>query len=201
MADYSIPALTAAAGVDPWALAAQVLDTHPDTVRHLGQVFTARGADATEVARVGGLADTTTATAFTVDAAPVFDAPASAATGRELLSDDGAAITATGAVFSRLADDLVTARGAAQRALDTITDTVNQVIADRNTFAAAHPQLLPEDAEAVERAFHARAVQAVTDGATPVQRVLDDYDTQATAPLRGDPRRRPQPRPGAAPAS
>ena len=60
-ADFSPAALAAAAGVDPWALARKVTDGRPDDVIDAGLAFRRAGEQAVEVARLGGVADRTTA--------------------------------------------------------------------------------------------------------------------------------------------
>lgn len=198
MLDYSVPALTAAAGRDPWRLATAVTDAHPETVRYVGQMFTARGADALAVAHAGRKADSALAAAHTVDGRPVFDATASGAAGRTLLSDDGATLSETGAVFGRIADDLTTSQTSARTALQAVTDEINTVIAARNAFVERSRGLSTEDLDAADRGFHADAVARVTAGAARIQGVLDAYDDQAAlhaTRLEGLPQPPPQPPP------
>lgn len=101
------------------------------------------------------------------------------AEGRRLLSDDGAALVDTGAVFVRLADDVADAQAGVRRRLQTVTVEVNAVIAARNAFFAEQGRnLLPEDADAADGGFHADTARFVVDGSAGVQEVLDGFDGQ-----------------------
>jgi hypothetical protein len=83
-ADFSPAALAAAAGVDPWALARKVTDGRPDDVINAGLAFRRAGEQAVEVARLGGVADRTTAAAYLTDRVGVWDAEASGRRSRGL---------------------------------------------------------------------------------------------------------------------
>lgn len=174
--DYTPQALTAAAGVDPWALARQVTEARPDAVAGVGRSFEARTAQAAEATRLADTADLSTENAYLQDGVPVFDTAGSRRQTRYWLSEGGERFTDTGRVFGVVAEGLTAAGDAARRHLRTVTDDVNAAVARRNRFFAEYGRnLLPEDADAAERGFHDEAVQAVRAGAVRVQAELDGF--------------------------
>lgn len=195
--DFSQQGLAAAAGTDPWSLARQVTGGHPDSLRALATGFGARAEEAATVSRSGRDADHLSATSFTNDGAPVYDAEGSARQSRGLLSDDGEGMAATARVFTSLATDLTEASTTATRHLSTLASQVDEIVARRNAFVMAERRhLTAPDVEAADREFVAEAADRTREAGTRVQGVLDHYDQQVrhhTATLAGLPQAAPVP--------
>jgi hypothetical protein len=171
--DFTPEALAAAAAVDPWALARRLTDGRPGEVEAVGRAFDARGLEAAEVARLGRIADGTSAAAFTNDWVGVYDSEASATTARTLLAGNGESMREVGGLFIRLAAVLTDSASAASSAVSTMETEINDVITRRN--AAAAVPMSPEDREAADRRFVAEAVNRVRTAGARVQAEIDKY--------------------------
>lgn len=175
-------ALVALAGRDPGALARTVTDGDPAAITAAGVVFHGAAQRATEVARLGLTADTTTSAAFTNNGQPVYDAGQSAGLTRALLSGNGESMEEVARVLDTVAGDLGTAAGNARTELARLTDQVNAIIARRNEFMTLNRRTLDQpDVDAAERGFHDEAVRAVRGCADAVQRHVDGYDRVLTS--------------------
>ena len=175
-ADYSSASLAAAAVVDPWALARTVADGRPDEVHGVGAAFRTAQTRALEVARLGGVADRSTAVAYTNNGAGVWEVDAAARQTHGLLSQNGDDMADVGRAVIIVAEELASASSAVQKELTTLADQINGVLARRNAFFASAGPLAPEDLAAAERGFVDQAVGLVRGCAGRIQADLDAYD-------------------------
>ena len=177
MADFSIGALVALAGSNPWTIAETVTGGDPGAVTAAGAVFHAAAQRAAEVSRLGETADTTVAAAFANNGRPVYDAEQSAGLTRALLSGNGESMEEVARVMDVVAAELGAAAGNARTELRSLTGEINAIIARRNEFMSLNRRTLTQpEVDTADRTFQNQAVQAVRDRADAVQRHVDGYD-------------------------
>lgn len=175
--DYSEAALAIEAGADPWALARTVTAGSPDDVRAAGQAFRAAAVQAAEVARLGAIADSTTASAYFSNRAEVYDVENSEREGRTLLSGNGELMEEVARLVLEIGDGLDLAAASADSQLRELTDEINDVINRRNAFMAGPGRMMAaEDAESADWGYHQQAVAAVRHRAAKIQDEVDLYD-------------------------
>jgi hypothetical protein len=177
VADFSIGALVALAGRDPWGLAATVTVGDPAAVTAAGAVFHAAAQRAADVSRLGETADATVAAAFGNNGSAVYDAGQSARLTRALLSGNGESMEEVARALDVVAGELDTAAGNARTELGKLEGEINAIIARRNEFMSLSRRTLAQpDVDAADRAFQNQAVQAVRACSDNVQRHVDGYD-------------------------
>ena len=142
MADFSIGALVALAGSNPWTIAETVTDGDPGAVTAAGAVFHAAAQRAADVSRLGETADATVAAAFANNRRPVYDAGQSAGLTRALLSGNGESMEEVARVMDVVAAELGAAAGNARTELRSLTDEINAIIARRNEFMSLNRRTL-----------------------------------------------------------
>jgi hypothetical protein len=134
VADFSIGALVALAGSNPWTIAETVTGGDPGAVTAAGAVFHAAAQRAADVSRLGETADATVAAAFANNGRPVYDAEQSAGLTRALLSGNGESMEEVARVLDVVAGELDRAAGNARTELGRQEGEINAIIARRNEF-------------------------------------------------------------------
>lgn len=173
MADLSPVALSAAAGIDPWALVARLATGRPGEVEAVALRLRRAGREADETTRLAEGADRTTAASFRNDGVAVFDGPASTAWTARALGRRGERLEQTARDLIEVAAALRTHQAASRNLVAALEATLQRLVAARNAALAGRPTT-PE-AAAADRRYAQLAVDDVRRTGGRVQAELDDY--------------------------
>jgi hypothetical protein len=175
--DYSRAGLTAAAGVDPWALAEQLYSARPDQVRALGQRFRDAGALAVQVATSADAADGELAAAFLNNRVPVYDKLDSLKATKRALAENGELMEESARIVFGVAEGLGRAIENTRAVIAAMEAEVDAVIARRNQFMVGkNTTLAGVDLKSAEATFAREVVSVVRAYGQRVQAQLDDYE-------------------------
>jgi hypothetical protein len=176
--DLSPAALTAAAGVDPWALARQVGTGDAGGLEAGGLRVRRAGLLAAEAARDGERADLSLAAAFLNDGAAVFDAAASSRRGAVSLAERGEKVEEVARAVLDVAAALAEAVSSTASRLATLGVELNRLLGQLGGVRVVGPDpvaVAAGMAAAEQRCFRV-AVDLVRGAGDRIQADLDAYD-------------------------
>ncbi|MPQ98749.1 hypothetical protein GB931_12625 [Modestobacter sp. I12A-02628] len=165
--------LTAAAGIDPWALTEKLASGDPAQIQTLATAFWSAAGDADDARASQSRADEYVAEGYTVDGSSPVDFQAQARS----LQSSPEELTQIARILDSVAADLDRGTDAAQLELEGLVGDVNAVIAAYNSFLSGlGRQLPPEDRDAVEAGYVADAVAAVQARGAVISGLVVDYE-------------------------
>jgi len=166
----------AIAGVDPRALAAQLMAGQPDRTIQLARAFEEAGSAARDAYERGRRAHAAVGGGFSNNAAAVLDVESQSQQAWRLLGQGGQDMEDTAAFLKRSVTALDDAQTTSTAALNRMTTQLNGVVAAWNQQLSADPAAGP----ALRQQYLVQAVAIVTTAGTDIQRAIDGYDRGLT---------------------
>lgn len=177
--------LTAAAGVDPWALAQSVQSGDPAQVAELAAAFSTAGGQVAEAASESARARSYLADGYHSNGMAPAEMSQVAARTRTALADQADHLPLIARTLDAVAGDLDTVIQRSRREIGALESELAGVASAWNSFASSTGQRLPpDDLASIESSYFQRAVSAVRSHGGTLSTAVEGYETTLTAATR-----------------